>query len=346
MMDTTDGGWMGSDGWVHYDNTPTVRDNFLTADIQQQLDGMASWGVNCIQFYLTMQYWIQDTAGYRNNLKYCIEQCSARGIYVVVTWWRVSTSTVEVYGTLPYPPYSQGNANDTALIGSAQDFINFQAAVANELKGYSNVIFEFWNEPTGAIGSAQANSWFDTVQRSITAIRATGATNLINNQFDGPVWDFKYHYRVGWEWIMNYTLTDPSGNLVYDMHVYREMGYNVNNTAGNTMHTMDEVMTWFTNTGGQLAASTYNKPMLVGEAGCNMWKNEEGGNQTEEYEYFGNLLTILDQYGISYCIFAGPPWAYPSPASKWALVYYNQPNYQPTVAGQILKQHLASAPLP
>lgn len=337
MMDTPDGGWMGSDGWIHYDNTPTVRDNFLTADINQYLNGMVAWHVNFIHVYCTMQYWKQNTLDYRNNIKYFIEQCQVRGIYVSITWWRVSDQTVEVVYSLPYPPYAQGNAADTAIIGSAQDLVNFEADVANELKSYNNVIFEFWNEPGGS--GAQATSWFNTSQQCINAIRATGATNLIDIEFDGPIaYDFTSGYTQNWDWINAYPLTDSAGNLIFDMHCYREGAYNVGGIYDNRAHTMQEVTKWLnvTNT----LSTAQQKPLLVGEMGCNMWKVEEGSSQVEEYEWFNNTLTLFNQYGISYNIFAGPPWAYPGPASKWALVQNNIANYQPTVSGEILKAHL------
>jgi hypothetical protein len=77
-----------------------------------------------------------------------------------------------------------------------------------------------------------------------------------------------------------------------------------------------------------------------------MLKDLEGGSLAEELEYFNNTLALFDQYGISYCAFAGPPWAWGSTAPRWALVYANQPNYAPTAAGQILKHYLANAVLP
>jgi hypothetical protein len=335
FMDTPDGSWMGSDGVIHWDSNAGVRDNFLTADIGQFLDGMASWHVNCIRVFLTIQYWTQDTLQYKSNIKYFIDQCNTRGIYVLLVPWRVSTQTAEVFGALPYPPYAQGSSADTAIIGSATAFVNYWGNMSNELKVYNNAIFELWNEPGWYYGSAGVNSWFSTTQLCINAIRATGATNLIDIEFDGPP---TYHasdgYIQDWSWVTEYPMTDSLGNLIYDMHIYHE-------GANNYLYsTLADCTTWLTRAGEFSMA--LQKPLMAGEFGCNMWANEQGRNQTQENAWFDNTMTLLDQHGIGYCAFAGPPWSYPSSSSQWALVYSNQANYAPTASGTILKAHLAT----
>ena len=142
-----------------------------------------------------------------------------------------------------------------------------------------------------------------------------------------------------WDWVSQHPLTDPSNNLIYDMHAYRSNAYDIDGIYNNCAHTMAEVTTWLNVTDTlELAQS---KPLMVGEIGVDMYSS----NLNEAVEWFDNTLTLFDQYGISYAIFAGPPWSTGSTSSTWAIVYNNQPNYSPNAAGQILKQHLAfSAP--
>jgi hypothetical protein len=333
FMDTPDGSWMDAAGTIHWDSTPSVRDNFNTVWIGQFLDGMASWHVNCIRVFITIQFWTQDTLQYKSNVKYFIEQCGSRGIYIIYVPWRVSSSTSELFGALPYPPYAQGSSADTAIIGSATAFVNYWSSVANELKGYNNVVFELWNEPGWYYGQAGVDSWFSTTQLCINAIRATGATNLIDIEFDGPpTYIVSSGWVQDWSWVNSYPLT--GGNLIYDMHIYHE---GANNYA---YYTLADCTTWLTRAGEFSMAQ--QKPLMAGEFGCNMWANEQGRSQTQENTWFDNTMTLLDQYGIGYCAFAGPPWSYGSSSSQWALVYANQPNYAPTASGVILKAHLAT----
>jgi hypothetical protein len=338
FMDTPDGSWMGSDGVIHWDGTPSTRDNFLTADIGQFLDGMASWKVNCIRVFITIQFWTQDTLQYKNNIKYFIAQCASRGIYVLFVPWRVSSSTSEVFGALPYPPYAQGSSADTAIIGSAAAFVNYWGSVANELKGYNNVVFELWNEPGWYYGQAGVDSWFSTTQLCINAIRTAGATNLVDIEFDGPpTYNAQTGWTQDWGWVTGYPLTDSVGNLIYDMHIYSEACILANGQRG---YQMADVTTWLTRAGEFSMAQ--QKPLMAGEFGCNMWANEQGYSQANENTWFSNTMTLLDQYGIGYCAFAGPPWAYGGSSSQWSLVYANQANYAPTASGAILKAHLAT----
>ena len=53
--------------------------------------------------------------------------------------------------------------------------------------------------------------------------------------------------------------------------------------------------------------------------------------------FLNNTLTLLDQYGIGYCEFAGPPW---SDDTAWGLVQSGVADYALDNAGVILVNHM------
>jgi hypothetical protein len=330
FMDTPSGSWMGADGYTHWDS-------WRTNDIGEFLGGMASWKVNTIRVFGTVEFWTRNLLDYQSKISYFVSQAALRGIYVLFTFWRVSQNGQDGYAIgLPYPPYAT-YASDVAVIDSTQTFVNLWADIASKLKGYNNVLFEFWNEPNDNGSGGAETSWFNVTQQCIHAVRAAGATQLIDITWDGPItYDFATGYVQNWDWVSAHPLNDPLGNLLYDMHIYRDNAYDIGGVYDNLAHTFQEVTAWL-NVTDTLSLSS-SKPLMVGEIGFYYWRQ----NQTEEAEWYNNTLTILDQYKIGYCAFAGPPWSTGSTSNTWALIYNGQPNYTPNIAGQILIQHLAN----
>ncbi len=229
---------------------------------------------------------------------------------------------------MPYPPY-----DTSGVINSVGDFVNLWISVANSLKTYPNVFFELYNEPNG-----DAASWFGATQQCITAIRATGATNLVVVQFNYCVGiDFVYYNsgsKWGMDWVNQYPLTDPLNNIVYSTHIYRTSFYSDSNSNDGYAYSTSD-MTWALT---QLSVIGFNKPLWIGEIGCNLWAS----NMNNEYAWFANTLAILNQNGIGYCAWAWAPWV---TGTEWALVDGNS-NYNLNQAGQTLEQQIQAAPQP
>lgn len=344
FMDGPNGSWLlpsGAIEWNTYDQTA----------IGTYLDFMKSWGVNYITVFSTAEWWIRNTNNFQSHIKYFIQQAGSRGIYVGLTWWTANgtnagwsnwgtpsaTFTGNSYqNTAPFPPYDHNN-----VINSTADITNMWSDIANQLKGYPNVIFEIWDEPN--TNAPVGPTWFGLFQNCITAIRATGATNLIDICY-GDTLNYgaqaaSQGYIVGFDWVALNPLNDSLQNLMYDQHHYMDTFYN--ETVGPygvyEVSTYSEILEGFNKTGTLSLAQT--KPVFIGETGCNLYR----GNQTMEINAFNNTLEVLNDYDIGFNVFASPPYV---SGTAWGLVQGGQTNYTLNTPGQILKQHLANAVRP
>ncbi|MCW4016274.1 MAG: glycoside hydrolase family 5 protein [Candidatus Bathyarchaeota archaeon] len=321
FIDSPYGSWMLPDSqiaWLTWD----------TDAIAQNLDAIKSWGCNCIRVIGTIELWVENTGNYRSNLKYFFVQAAARGIYVDFCFYLNNATGSFPYGMFPWEDVGNG------YINTPQDLVDVWSSVASELKDYQNVLFEFWNEPIGDVAI-----WMDFSQQCINAVRSTGAENLIIIQYSDAVGVDFYDYpkvpsnTVSMSWVYEYQLSDPLGNLVYSTHLYRTSFRN--SFEGYTRPYLYSDVFWALNATEVISvASEY--PVWIGEIGCSLWESE----LDEEYEWYDNTLTVLDQYNIGYCAWAWAPWR--SPGTQWGLVDVTQTNYTPNQAGQLFQQHLSN----
>jgi endoglucanase len=104
----------------------------------------------------------------------------------------------------------------TAVPNSA--FANFWTGVANQYKSNNHVIFGLMNEPN----SMTTEQWRDGAQAAITAIRNTGATNLI--LVPGNAWTGASSWSDNWYGTPNaqvmLSITDPGSNFAFEAHQY------------------------------------------------------------------------------------------------------------------------------
>ena len=156
------------------------------------------------------------------------------------------------------------------------------------MKGYKNVIFELWNEPHGDDQAKQ--SWFNVTQRTIDAIRETGAQQLIVIQWDYASWINLDHPTGGskLDWIWEANLNDPLGNLVYSTHLYRSYAH-IQIDGDNAWNLTDidlgfELMKYYD------AANTY--PLFVGEIGASL--GYTGTELEHELTAFDNSLQLFE----------------------------------------------------
>jgi hypothetical protein len=318
FIDGPNGSWMTQDGNILWNTWDTTA-------INSNLDALQSWGINIIRITATVQWWTDNTDNFQSNLAYFITQAATRGIYVDFTFWRTTASSGMPDGVLPW-------ADGNGLINNPQDFINLWTNVANTLKVHPNVLFEFWNEPNaGGDPVAEAN-WFSTTQRCIIALRAIGVKNLIVIQWDyGLAMDYVWYQQGslwGLNWVDKYPLFDSAKNLVYSTHIYRNRFYNWNTDNGSP-HSLADIAFALTKTG----VIGFDKPLWIGEIGCSLWAT----NMADEYEWYYNTLTILNQNGIGYAAWGWAPWR---TGTQWGLVNGGVPNYQPNQVGQIFQDRI------
>ncbi|MGE5532740.1 MAG: cellulase family glycosylhydrolase, partial [Bacillota bacterium] len=314
FIDTPLGSWTLSNGLTKWNTLGAIG-------IANNLDALKNMGFNCINVYTTTQFWVDNTDNFRGNIAYFISQAQQRGLYVELTYWRNNANQPQVI--MPYAdPYN-------GYINSPTDFVNLWASTANGLKDYPNVIFQLWNEPVGDGSAATEATWLNTAQRCINAIRETGATNLIGVQWGYGLGWSAAGWRSNLDWVEQYPLNDPLGNIVYNEHLYRNNFINEyqNRAKLYTMNDMEQAL-------ADDGAFSFDKPLLISEMAADSSQASKDGGL--EYVWFENTLSLLNQNGIGYMAFNWAP--FDSSYSENALTVHGQPNYGLTESGRILQQ--------
>jgi len=336
FADDPDGIWMGNTMWND-------------GNVAAELDAMKSWGINVIRCHMSVETWkfnIGPNSGHpaspycalpaREAIKRLILMAAERGMYVIL-----DGCTVRSYWSggdqdpLPYPPY-QTSAQASEVIASEAEFVDWWISVAQELKIYPNVLFELWNEPHG--DETAKTSWKSVAQKCINAIRSEGAQQIIILQWGYGVWTGLASGDVeGMEWILDFNLTDPLGNILYSTHVYRIYGgcglwqYLEEEKGTPFGYLYDDVKMAFQIEKLDWVGDVLNKPLFIGEIGCDLtWTNDE---LQRELIAWNNTLTIFNEWKLHYAAF----W--------WREIgtfplHYGPPNFTPTSSGQILKDNL------
>lgn len=354
-------------GKVHWDDDPTGwwlpisgsgswQQGYLNwneANVRANLRAMKSWGMNVVRFHINAEWWLQDTVtkegytgSYRDNLKRTYEIAAEEGLYVIMDLFPQANGGTKNY--IPWAPYT---AASTALFASKQAFVDYWINVANELKDYPNVIFELVNEPHAAEATslgftvAQArNDYFDGIQKAITAIRGTGATNLII-----VTWGLAAVPHMGWEdacnvnlgYVEQYPLVDPLNGLVYTAHLYRT---HLNPIWGPSYNYTD-CYAKMVQLQVQYVVQNLSKPVIIGEMGVNMYEDntviKSSGLTSlgEELQWARNVLNICNQWGVGYSVWE---WSLPS---QWQLssgLPSSAGTAAPTAWGQVLIDSIAN----
>ena len=292
-----------------------------TAAIANNLDSMKSWGLNCINVYTTVQFWVDNTNNFRSNLAYFISQAQQRNMYVEVTYWRNNANEGQVQ--LPYADPGNGYINNPT------DFVNLWSSTANVLKAYPNVIFQLWNEPVGDGSTTTESTWLNTVQLCINAIRGTGAINLVGVQWGYGLGWSTAGFRSNLDWVTQYPLNDPLGNIVYNEHIYRNNFFNEyqNRAQLYSLNDMNQALT-------DDNVFSFNKPLLISEIAAS--STQASLDNGLEYAWFANTLSLLNQNGIGYMAFNWAP--HDTSDTAYGLNIHAQPNYAPSQSGLILQQ--------
>lgn len=147
--------------------------------------------------------------------------------------------------------YGYGYGNLVGSTGTPDSSLaDFWSKMATHFSGNSNVVFGLMNEPH--VQSAQ--DWAQAAQASVTAIRATGATQEI--LVSGTDWDNGYNWtQDGNATIVAANVTDPLHKMAFEIHQYFD-----NNTGTSTNvesltagpDRLADVTAWAQNTGNKL----------------------------------------------------------------------------------------------
>jgi hypothetical protein len=263
-----------------------------------------NWGINCINFFVWGDWWLQNRAttlmgystniGCRDAITRTVQVANEYGIYCDFRLYGCTKAEGRIEG-LPFSP---------TYAWSQQDFVDFWSNVASNLKDYPNVIYTPFDEPTG-----DYQIYFPAVNQVIQAIRVTGSNQLINVHWE-------YCGEISWikNWVLgNYT----KENIVFSEHIYRDAGtfaYNQNSPVD-----LDYVRNYLTGTpssviynctGTKYYMDLYNVPIWVSAIG-----SFNGATDDSYYYSFKNTLQVLNEIGVGYNVFTGC-----RTGTTWAIV--------------------------
>lgn len=195
-----------------------------------------------------------------------------------------------------------GNVVGGASVSNAS-FADFWTRLADEYKDNDRVVFGLMNEPN----SMPTEQWRDGANAAITAIRDTGATNLI--LVPGNAWTGAHSWTQNWYGTPNAVammdIVDPADNFAFDVHQYLD-----DNSAGDDPGIVSETigqerLVEFTN---WLHAN--NRRGFLGEFAVANTRIGTGGTQIGD-EAIDNMLDYIDANGdvwLGWTWWAAGPW--------------------------------------
>lgn len=310
MAHTPVGLWERNGDTQHYDWT------FDAEAIRQNLDAMKISGANLIRSHFALDFLKYDqimvdpnsgqTITYKQNFHEMIRIAADKGIYVIVDG--MSVTHLSKQDALPYPPYQDGEPNQTLareIIPNKEAFIDLWLELALFLKDLPNVIFEPWNEPHAPVGYDSLllrDEWF-TVIRDLTArFRENGIDHPIVVQWGYACainWDFPDgmpEAKMSWVLDANRTIADPIQNIIFSTHLYRTGGAFGIFSLGQARQEYEDVKE------AMELELIYNVsqeyPILIGEIGASYYTNRE-----DETLALKNALQVLNEWEISWAVY-------------------------------------------
>jgi hypothetical protein len=274
---------------------------------QASVDAMVSWHVNAVRLPLNEDCWLAinssgangDGEYYQDTINYYVGLLNTAGIYVIVDLhWNAPGAT---------------RSKDQQPMPDADHAVDFWTSVATYFKSNPMVLFDLYNEPYPMSNNGASDPWgcwlngctmtrystgktnnqstFVTanwqaagMQSLVTAVRGTGATNVVIAS--GIEWSNKLD-----QW-MAHKPTDPMNNLAAGFHLY-----NGNACADSGC--------W----GSTLGAIVTQVPVVTTEVG----ERDCAGTLIDSY------TTWADTQGISYTAWAWNPQAcsFPGLITDW-----------------------------
>lgn len=287
FVDSPTGFWRPEGG-----STFSGLDQWNPEAVKANLDEMKSWGINVIRCHQVGRHWVDNTRvyqgsdigqAYKNNLHDIIAYAGERGFYYIFDYYSDEGYPNDHQDELPFQPYSD--------LFSRTEFVQYWYEVAEDLKGYSNVLFEIFNEPHGP----NKDTYFSLANDCIAAIRSAGAEQPIIIQWGYSIWtNLDYpHNGVGsgtMDWVIDYPISDD--NIVYSTHVYRGAYGHIHDSSGY-LYAYDHIKAGLIDCGVQQVAQQY--PVLIGEFGA-----YHPSSSSAEVEFFKNIVKIGNEWGLHY----------------------------------------------
>jgi hypothetical protein len=313
----SDGSFMGSTTWSE-------------SNVAAEFAIMRSWGCNLVRLPIAVDLWKFNLNNGGQYMQYAIDRtltiAENNGLYawldphVLKSGASYSPAQDTYQNPLPFPPYQGADlhlTNFQSIIGSEAEYVAFMADLADKTKSHSNVLYGIWNEPVGL--PADLEVYYDVAQDCITAIRATGATQIIflaGNNWGSPDVDLAAPaYANGLDWFDDYGFTDSTGNLAIDAHNY--MGHiHTGGSSSSSYGDLEDGLDY-------MGFFSQSVPILVGETGAT------SGQET----YYDNFLNLLSSNGINFC-----GWVF-SEQTSFPL-HTGYPSCTATDAGEILQDYL------
>lgn len=266
--------------------------------LAQELDLIKSYGANIIRISFAYELWINNPSyngvPYHTLLHNYFSAANQRGIYVMLQPLAIMYGLSSTGDPLPwvnsYPGY----------IDNPMEWVNFWVNYANSMKDLPNVIIDPHNEPMAADGYG-ANDWFSALQSMITAVRATGFSGLILEQWNSNTWCNLdcLSSRQDSSWATAYPISDPLNNIVISDHEYRSTGslgfWSTSNGAPPNVPATSttDIELALTDDLIYYVHYTLDKPILIAECGAFV-------GDPNEQTAFVNQLTIYNSLGLSY----------------------------------------------
>ena len=313
--------------------------------VRTNLRDMAALGFNVVRFHTVIQWWKENPQTYKDEwrdvhyplpyremVKSVVQMAGEAGLYVIFDFYRPSRLTNPP--PLPWPPHLQ----DSAIVGSRDEFKKLVLSVARELGTYPHVLIEPYNEPHG--GAENEAEWFSFVQELLPPLRKL-TSNPVIIQWNWGCWvNLDYppplNSAATLDWIWKWKLEDP--NLIYSTHFYRQSGGD--DSGGGMVHRSEggmkrlwkrsDIKSALKMAGVDRFLKENSRPLLVGELGPYM--RLKGEALEKELKWLENILDLLNQRHVGYLA-----WTWSSDQQQdHGLLHQGAPNR----AGQVLVDSL------
>ena len=305
------GGDNWGDQWNY--NPAAVMDQTFSA-LQSQ------WNVNMIRVFIYPSWYYRDNIvpsqedpnyassttpiSTRAYLQTLCQEAGKYGIYVDIVPYMLTPSSSS-FGLDPYAttnfgwqglPMTTWDSPATSFLQAAgygsneQGFWQwFWTDMANNLKNYPNAIFEAWNEPGYNGGDTEPipAGYMTYLQTMYSAIRATGATNMIFMQ-----------WRMGWQpnnyggtlgWVSDVNNAIHPTNIAYTTHFYYYAPTDLSSYWAKDYATLkSQIQTAVTSMG-------VSAPLVINEEGSCL---SSSPNKQNDYAWWQNLILAQRDLGV------------------------------------------------
>jgi hypothetical protein len=309
-------------------------------DCIDELNTMQAHNINVVRTSIAIDLW---KAGIEPVLfKNFTTLAAAKNIYVIIEVSNVIHGSWKL--SLPYPPYQEVEGADS-VIASQSEFVNFIGNLTLDMRGYSNIMYDPWDEPPASI----SNGWFTVLQQTINNI-ASYTSQIVIPEGKIGIWinlnSFNDASTMNWaldgaseiadsDGIEFQNITSPNGNLIYQTQFYNDpvSTYSIiNQTVGNIQnygaYTYSEITDALRYTGVFNVAAVH--PVFIGEVAC--FNGFTDNNAELEAKYFMNTLAVCLDNNLHFCAYM---WA---PDGVYPLI---KSDLSPTNAGKILYAAIA-----